>query len=91
MERLPYASFDFVLFKTTYGKTVINLQCHYYGIKTDASLRELPGNIRKCYGPRASQYQHLFVFFKHCLVSGTMTGFRSLKDTEQQQLSLDRQ
>lgn len=38
VERLPYASFVFVLFRTTYGKTVINLQCHYYGIKTDASL-----------------------------------------------------
>lgn len=70
----------FLLFR---DKTVLSFQCHYYSIITDASLRELPGNIRKCYGPCASQYQHLFdVFFKHCLVSGTMTGFSSLKDPE---------
>lgn len=62
-------------------KTVINLQCHYCCIITDVSLWELPGNIRKCYGPCAVQYQHLFdVFFKHCLVSGTMVmGFSSLR------------
>lgn len=46
----------------------------------------------KCRGPRTSHYQRLFdVFFKHCLVSGTVTGFSSLKDLQQHQLYLDRQ
>lgn len=73
--------------------TAMHLQYRYYGIRADASLiASFLGMSGKWCGPRTSHYQHLFdVFFKHCLVSSTMTGFSSLKDLEQQQLYLDRQ